>query len=257
MTTPVSLSSQITGAGSPLVILHGLFGSGRNWGGIARKLGDSHLTHALDARNHGESPWTDSMGYEEMAADTALYMESQGLTRCDLLGHSMGGKTAMTLALTRPELVERLIVVDIAPAPYRSVEHRQFAEAMLAADLSHAGHRSDADRQIAPTVEDPTLRAFLLQNLVGDPGQYRWRLNLRTIIEDFPALVGFPSVSGRFDGKVTFISGGRSRYIQPKHEAAMRAYFPNMRIEKIEEAGHWPHAEQPERFLAILRQALS
>src|SRR6056297_358673 len=157
-----------------LVIVHGLYGSGRNWGVIAKRLADSRHVVAVDQRNHGASPWFDTHSYEDMAADLADVFEETGAP-CDVLGHSMGGKAAMVLALTRPDLVNSLIVADIAPVAY---EHSQiqYIEAMKAVDLSRVERRSDADRALATGIEDQGIRAFLLQSL--DVKEKRWRLNL-------------------------------------------------------------------------------
>jgi pimeloyl-ACP methyl ester carboxylesterase len=252
----IELSTQVIGEGQPLVILHGLFGSARNWGSIARALGDIRQVHALDLRNHGASPWAPSMTYQEMAADVAAYLESRGLAPCDILGHSMGGKTAMLLALTRPELVNRLIVVDIAPVGYIRESFPEYVDAMKAVDLAHVHRRTDVDTHLAPTIPDASLRAFLLQNLVTEHGRFHWRINLDAIRANLPAIIDFPTVKGCFGGPTTFLAGERSDYIRPRDEATIERLFPRARIQEIGQSGHWPHAEQPEKFLKIVRTAL-
>jgi len=251
------LSSQITGEGEPLVILHGLFGSARNWGGICRALGDMRQVHALDLRNHGSSPWSSEMSYETMAEDVAEYITTRGLAPCDVLGHSMGGKTAMHLALTRPELVQRLIVVDIAPVAYIRESHPEYVAAMKRVDLTHTTRRADVDAQLAPAIPDDSLRAFLLQNLVNEHGRFHWRINLDGIGPNLPAIISFPEHHGGFSGPTTFIAGERSDYIRPRDEAAMHRLFPHSKLIEIGDSGHWPHAEHPDKFLKLVRTALS
>ncbi len=252
----MELNAQITGEGSPLVILHGLFGSARNWASIARGLADIRQVHALDLRNHGSSPWAEEMTYERMAEDVAGYIERRGLAPTDLLGHSMGGKAAMVLALQQPELVDRLIVVDIAPVDYVRDSFPTYVAAMRAVDLAAGHRRADIDAQLAGAIPDPLLRAFLLQNLVSEDGRFRWRLNLPGIGANLPAITAFPPSDKSFTGPTTFLAGEHSDYIRPRDEGAIRRLFPRAGIFEIGQSGHWPHAEQPERFLALVRQAL-
>jgi esterase len=254
----VSLHAQVVGEGEPLVILHGLFGSARNWASIARRLAEIRQVHALDLRNHGNSPWADSMSYEEMAADVAASIEGVQRGPVDLLGHSMGGKAAMVLALTRPELIRRLIIVDIAPVPYPHDEgFGRYLAAMRAIDLSRLQRRADADAALATAIPDPTLRAFLLQNLVSQHGHFRWRANLDAIGANLPAITGFPDTGEPFTGPTTFIAGERSDYIRPRDEIAIRRLFPEARLVEIGQAGHWAHAERPDRFVELVSEALA
>ena len=257
MATAQRLAARTAGSGPPLVVLHGLFGAGRNWMGIARRLEGIRECHLLDARNHGDSPWTETMTYPEMAEDVVAYMDEHGLAPCDLLGHSMGGKTAMTLALTHSEVVGRLVVVDIAPVSYQHSEHARFAAAMRDCDLATAIRRADVETQIAGTVHDPEIRAFLMQNLVGEPRAWRWRLNLDAILAAMADLTGFPDFERPFPGPAVFLTGERSDYVRPRDDAAIRRLFPAAARAEVGGAGHWPHAEQPERFLALLRTALA
>ena len=252
----LALASQVVGEGSPLVVLHGLFGSARNWASVARGLSDIRQVHALDLRNHGSSPWSEQMTYERMAADVALYIETRGLAPCDVLGHSMGGKTAMVLALTEPELVERLIVVDIAPIGYVRESFPEYVRAMKDIDLAHTHRRADVDAQLTPYIPDASLRAFLLQNLVSEHGRFHWRINLDGIGPNLPAIIDFPPFKYGFSGATTFLAGERSDYIRPRDEAAIHRLFPHSKLIEIGQSGHWPHAEQPERFLSLVRQAL-
>jgi len=251
------LASQVLGEGPPLIILHGLFGSQRNWGGIARALAGQFRVHGLDMRNHGDSPWRAGMTYDDMAADVGRYIDAHGLAPVALLGHSMGGKAAMRLALERPQLIAKLIVVDIAPVPYHNEQYSDYIEAMLRLDLHAIGRRADADAALKPVITDDSLRAFLLQNLVSDEGSFRWRLNLADIGANMTALIGFPGGGAPFAGPTWFLAGERSNYIRPRDEETIRRLFPKSQIIEIPDVGHWPHAEQPDRFLAMLRPILN
>jgi pimeloyl-ACP methyl ester carboxylesterase len=254
--TDVALDAQITGEGPPLIILHGLLGSARNWSGIARELQEFRQSHALNLRNHGTSPWAGSMDYESMAGDVASYMERHGLPRCDVLGHSMGGKVAMRLALTRPGRVRRLIVVDIAPVSYTHESFSSYIAAMRRIDLDQVTRRADVDAALADSIPDTNLRAFLQQNLINQDGKFQWRANLPAIAANLPALLAFPANETPFSGPASFLAGERSDYIRPRDEPILRHYFPAARIIEIADTGHWPHADRPDRVVALIRQAL-
>jgi len=254
--TALTLAAQIFGEGPPVIILHGLFGSQRNWGGIIRALAPDHEIHGLDLRNHGESPWAESMTYDDMAEDVALYIETQDLAPVTLLGHSMGGKVGMRLALTRPELLARLVVVDIAPVPYHNEHYSGYVEAMLSLPLDQVTRRADADAALKPVIADDSLRAFLLQNLVSEEGRFRWRINLADIGRNMPALIGFPDSDSRFAKPTFFLAGERSNYIRPRDRDSIERLFPGARLDEIADSGHWPHAEHPERFIGMVRPLL-
>lgn len=254
----IRLAAVEWGAGRPVAILHGLFGSGRNWATIAGRLAADHRVVALDLRNHGASPWAETMDYAAMADDVGATLAALGCRRFALLGHSMGGKVAMAAALAQGEAIERLVVVDIAPVAYPPA-HLAYARAMRRLDLSAIGRRADADAQLAPAVADPAERAFLLQNLVFDAGAARWRLNLAAIERAMPLLAGFPALppDAAYAGPALFVSGARSGYLRIEHEPAIRRRFPNARFAQIADAGHWPHAERPEAFLAVVAPFLA
>ncbi len=241
------------GDAPPLLIAHGLFGSGRNWGVIAKRLSDRGQVITLDMRNHGQSPWTKRHDYPGMARDLAEVIEAQG-GAADVVGHSMGGKAAMVLALTRPALVRRLVVVDIAPVPYGHSQAHNIA-AMRAVDLSRIEKRSDAGAQLAPHLDDPQLVSFFTQAL--DLAEKRWRLNLDVLERDMDLVLGFPEdVAGPFEGPALFLSGGESDYVRPEHRDRIKALFPAARMAKIPGAGHWLHAEKPREFEAAVRAFL-
>jgi pimeloyl-ACP methyl ester carboxylesterase len=254
--TALTLAAQIYGQGPPLIILHGLFGSQRNWGGIIRALAPENEIHGLDLRNHGESPWSDSMTYDDMAEDVAHYIETQHIGPVTLLGHSMGGKVGMRLALTRPDLLSKLIVVDIAPVAYHNEHYSGYVAAMLALPLERMTRRADADAALKPSIPDDMLRAFLLQNLVSDGGHFRWRINLAKIGANMTALIGFPESDSRYPSPSVFLAGERSNYIRPRDRESILRLFPAAIVLEIAESGHWPHAEHPERFLGMVRPLL-
>src|ERR1700693_1021351 len=237
----------------PLAILHGLFGSGRNWASIAQRLAAKRRGIVFDLRTHGASAWAGGMQYGEMAEDVLAMLDERGYRRAALLGHSMGGKAAMMAALRDPDMVERLVVVDIAPVDYRP-HHLALAQAMRGLDLTGIKRRSEADQALATAIPDAGERGFLLQNLVFEDDHARWRVNLEAIERKMPDLVGFPAVPDNavHRGPTLFIGGARSDYLLPEHEPEIRRLFPNAQIVRIEGAGHWVHAEQPAAFLQLV-----
>lgn len=241
-----------TPSARPLIIVHGLYGSARNWGVIARRLSDQRHVIAVDQRNHGDSGWQDSHSYADMAADLTEVINHFG-GHADVLGHSMGGKAAMVLALAHPELVGRLIVADIAPVPYTHSQI-QYIEAMRAVDLSRLVKRGDAIEQLAETVTDTSLQMFFTQSL--DIPAKRWKLNLEVLGREMHHIVGFPEVSGSFTGPTLFLTGGQSDYVLPEHRPKIREHFPKARFAKLPKCGHWLHAEQPRDFEASVRSFL-
>ncbi len=232
------------GTGPRVVIAHGLFGSGRNWGVIAKRLAGSFEVVTPDMRNHGSSPNYPSHSYEDLAGDLAE------LGPAHFVGHSMGGKAVMALALTRPDLVESLAVLDIAPTSY---SHSQMGplEAMRRADLSGITRRSEVTLE---GIDAPTS-AFLLQSL--DVEARRWMLNLDVLASEMPKILSFPDLGGRYEGPALFLRGGASDYVQAEHEDRIRALFPAARIETVEGAGHWLHADKPREVEAALRTFLA
>lgn len=232
-----------------LLIVHGLYGSARNWGVIAKRLSDDRQVVAVDMRNHGLSPWYDTQSYPDMAGDLAQVLEGTD-GPFDVLGHSMGGKAAMVLALTRPELVNRLIVADIAPVTY-SHSQIQFIEAMRAVNLDKVERRSDAAEQLRGIVDDPNLITFFTQSL--DIKEKKWRLNLDVLAREMPQILSFPEVTGEFDKPTLFLSGANSDYVKREYRAGIKALFPQAQFAKIPGAGHWLHAEKPREFEAAVR----
>lgn len=235
----------------PLLIAHGLFGSARNWGVICRRLAETRKVIAVDMRNHGESPWTETHRYPDMAADLAEVIAAQG-GQADVLGHSMGGKAAMALALSEPGRVRRLVVADVAPVAY-SHDQMQNVDAMRSLDPATVATRGDADRKLAEVLPDAGLRAFFLQSLDLRADPPRWKLNLDLLAAEMPHIVGWPGIEGRFEGPALFLTGELSHYVRPEHRETILRLFPAARFAELKGAGHWLHAEKPRAFEDTVR----
>lgn len=246
------LTNGTPGDAPTLVIVHGLYGSARNWGVIAKRLSDTRRVVAVDMRNHGQSPWFDSHGYDDMADDLADLIDHLG-GPVDMVGHSMGGKAAMMLALNAPGTLRRLLVADIAPVAYGHSQ-MEFIEAMRAVDLDAVERRSDAEKQLAALGVEKALQSFFTQSL-DVPGK-AWRLNLDVLAAEMPKILSFPQTDAHWDGTALFLSGGASDYVLPEHRPGIRARFPKARFAKIPGAGHWLHAENPRAFEATTRAFL-
>ncbi len=231
----------------PLLVLHGVFGAAKNWRAHAKRIGGGRRVLAVDLRNHGDSPWDDRNDYPAMAEDVAALIEKVG-GRAAVLGHSMGGKTAMTLAETRPELLERLIVADIAPVAY---SHDLTAEiaAMEAVDLTALSRRSEVEAALAERLEDPGVRAFLAHGARLDVTPPRWSVNLEAIKRWMPEIISYPQLDGCFEGPTLFLHGGASNYVLPAHRSLILRRFPNAEFETLEGAGHWLHVDRPREFV--------
>ena len=229
---------------SPLMIIHGLYGSGRNWGVIAKRLSDKFYVIAVDLRNHGDSPWFDSHNYHDMAEDLVEVITYLKI-RPDIIGHSMGGKAAMVLALKNPNLVNRLLIADIAPVKY---EHDQskFIEAMQKVDLSKVEKRSDAIMALSNFVEDKSLQSFFTQSL--DLKTKSWKLNLDILSSEMHEILSFPKIDEKFSGQTLFFRGEKSEYILAEHREIINSLFTKARFATLKDAGHWLHAEKPREF---------
>jgi esterase len=252
----LALAVQERGSGPPVLILHGLFGSAGNWAGVARALGERFRVLSLDLRNHGASPWDDRMDYPAMAEDVAQFIATRQLGSAAVIGHSLGGKVAMTLALSEPRLVERLVVVDIAPVP-RPPTHLALVEAMRGLDLARVTRRAAADALLQPRVPDDAERAFLLQNLVFGADGPRWRINLDAIAAGMDDMAGFPAAATPYLNPVLVIRGALSTYVRERDLPAFQRLFPAYRLVTIDGAGHWLHAERPQQFLAAVTPFLA
>jgi len=237
----------------PVVLLHGLFGSSGNWHGIARRLEGQHRVIVPDLRNHGRSPHAEAAGYQAMAEDVRGLLEQVSAGPAALVGHSMGGKVALWLALQHPDRVDRVAALDIAPVTYPP-RFGEIIQAMASLDLARLGNRAEADASLAERIRNPTLRAYLLQNLSLRQGRWHWRINLPTLARSLPELLDFPRPSPhqQFTGPALFLYGARSDYVHGRNLAAIRALFPNARLRAVAGAGHWLYSEQPEAVAAAL-----
>lgn len=250
--TALALACRTSGEGPPLMVVHGLFGSGTNWRGLARHWASRFTVHLVDARNHGDSPHAEVMDYTSMAGDLIALLDRIAPDGAHILGHSMGGKIAMMTALLEPERVRSLLVADVAPVTYTHDFDKEL-NALRALPLDALERRADADRLLAEHLPDAGLRAFLLQNLVLSDGRFRWRINLDAIEAGIGDLTDFVAPAGAiWSGDASFIRGGRSSYVTDTHLDAARALFPGLRVATVDEAGHWLHAEQPQAFAAAV-----
>ncbi|GAB3578954.1 alpha/beta fold hydrolase [Calidifontibacter terrae] len=245
-------------SGPRIAFLHGLFGQGRNWTRIAKELSSEFSCTMVDLPNHGQSPWTESLSYIEMAKTVAAQLRSISTEPWIVLGHSMGGKTAMLLALLEPELVRALIVVDISPVDYHGLtSFKDYVTGMLAMPLDQVHTRADADEFAKEWVDDPSVRSFLLQNLRRAGEGWRWAANLNLIAKSLDQLGGWPGnelpPGATYGGPVLWIVGGASSYVKPKYAETMRELFPHTRLVTLKGSGHWPHSQLPEVFLSTIR----
>lgn len=239
---------------SPLIILHGLFGSSSNWNTIAGRLAERFTVYTMDLRNHGTSPHADRFDYPTLAADILEFLQDAAISQAHLLGHSLGGKTAMQFALSYPQRVEKLIVVDIAPQAY-APHHDHIIDAFESVNLARVQSRQDADAMLAQTVPEAGLRQFLLTNLVRADGAFRWRMNLAGLKGSYANIVAAIG-PGTFPKPALFIRGGKSDYVQDDAIPLIQQYFPQAGIETITQAGHWVHAETPAPFLKLVMDFL-
>lgn len=269
-TRPPADRAEETRSGQAVVILHGLFGAARNWGAIARRLAAAgHLVHALDLRNHGASPWAERMDYPALAADVAAALDALDLEAPVVLGHSMGGKAALHLALTRPDRPGALVIADIAPALSPGAEGMApLIAAMADLPLETIARRADAEAALARAGVPPSLCRFLAQNLEHHPADPRrppaapstsgqawhWRLNLAVLARALPTLADFPDppAGAVYPGPALILRGGDSSYVTDAHRPLFRRWLPAGRIVTLKGAGHWLHADQPDAFAASL-----
>ena len=238
------LSFRETGSGQPLIILHGLFGSAINW----RRIGDTLKSHwrvvMPDLPNHGNSPWSDDMSYPAQAQILKNFIVRHDLSNPVIVGHSMGGKVAMALALSGQCLINRLVIVDIAPVSYPH-SHLELIQAMRALPLAQISTRHDADQFLAPAIPASGLRQFLLQNLIIESRQARWRINLPIIEQQMTLLTGFPFNEENFDVPTLFLHGSKSDYLSAADLPIIKKFFPQAVTQSIDDASHWLHVERP------------
>lgn len=252
----MQLNFEESGQGPAIVLIHGLFGDLDNLKSLSRHLENQYRVINIDLRNHGQSPWTDTMQLPEMAADLVHLLDQLGIEQTHLLGHSLGGKVAMEFALRYPERVCSLIAADIAPVAY-DARHTSILDALEALDLSAITSRQEADQQLAKSIETKGVRQFLLKNLRKDNAGWHWRLNLAGLRQCYPDLIGAPQQDGCFAGPVLFIRGGDSDYVLPEHRDAILKLFPQAESKTIAGTGHWLHAEKPSVFNGLVERFLA
>lgn len=245
--SPMNLFYRHSGAGQPLIILHGLFGSSDNWFSLAKVFAEKYSVYLLDQRNHGQSPHTPDFNYQLLTEDLYHFIEQHRLFKPHLIGHSMGGKTAMNFAVRYPDLLSKLIVVDIAPKQY-PVHHDHILDGLHAIDLATLTSRAEADRILSDTIPEPEVRQFLLKNLyrTGE-GKFQWRVNLKAIDDHIEEIGAGMQYSGTFPEATQFIKGARSNYFAPGDDDLIRQIFPAAEIVTLE-TGHWVQAERPKEF---------
>ncbi len=251
------LNYKTFGQGPPLVILHGLFGTLDNWQTLARRWAEEHTVFLVDLRNHGRSPHLDAMTYPLMAADLKTFLEEKFVFQTHLLGHSMGGKVAMQFALDYPDMMEKLVVVDIAPKPYNH-GHNAVFDAFNAVDPATLTDRSEAEELMRPHVPEDDVRLFLLKNLSrSKDGGFAWKMNLAVIERDYPHIIaGMNEDATAFEGPTLFVRGADSDYVSDGDLPAIHRFFPAATLETIAGAGHWIHAQQPEVLYEMVREFL-
>lgn len=251
----MKLNFKKSGSGPPLVILHGLFGSLDNWFSIAKELVEHYTLYLVDQRNHGDSPHASDWNYEVMVEDLRELLDAEGLEKIFLMGHSMGGKTAMNFAIAYPERVEKLIIGDIAPRHY-PIHHQRILEGLTALNLHTLQSRKEADEHLATYIPEIGVRQFLLKSLGRSAEGFVWKINLPVIVANIENVGEALAEGSRYEGPSLFLGGATSDYILPSDLATIQAHFPNYEWVSIPDAGHWLHAEQPQAVVKAIRRFL-
>jgi Predicted hydrolases or acyltransferases (alpha/beta hydrolase superfamily) len=253
----MTLNFKAFGQGDPIIILHGLFGTLDNWQTIGKKLAEHYMVYLVDQRNHGRSPHHPDFNYALMAEDLRTFMESQWIYKAHLIGHSMGGKTVMQFAMDFPDMIDQLIVVDIAPKTYAG-GHQAIFDALNQLDLGSLEHRKEADKALSKNIKDYGVRQFLLKNLTREKaGGYRWKMNLPVIQQHYQAILDTIPLNEAFEEKSLFIRGSQSNYIMDEDWPTVLSYFPNAHLATVEGSGHWVHAEAPAELLKLVSDFLN
>ncbi|TRX62783.1 alpha/beta fold hydrolase [Fulvivirga sp. M361] len=252
----MQLYHRVLGEGKPLIILHGLFGSSDNWLSVGKVLAEKYKVFLVDQRNHGQSPHSDEFNYTVMADDLQGFIDQQGIMEPDILGHSMGGKTAMKFAIKYPELWQKLIVVDIGPK-YYPVHHRTILDGLASIDLTSVASRGEADKQLANYVPHPGVRQFLLKNLARNENGFQWKINLPVIDRNIEIIGEALTDTYATDKDVLFIRGALSDYISDSDNTLIKTIFPSSSIATVDGAGHWVHAEKPQELLQLVLNFLT
>ena len=252
----MNLHYECSGKGSPLIILHGLFGSLDNWRTMSRKLSSHFQVFSIDLRNHGKSPRSDTFNYQLMTEDLKVFVNRHSLYPVCLLGHSMGGKVAMQFAVTWPGLIEKLVVVDISPKDYQP-RHAEILQRLLSINLNHYSERMEMDKALSVTIPDYATRQFLLKNMVQtNNGGFAWRFNLKSIARHYGDII--KGIDGDIccDKPTLFLKGERSDYMQKEDLVKIYRLFPHARMAIVPNAGHWLHMDAPTEFLTAVLEFL-
>lgn len=250
----MKLFCRVLGAGPPMVILHGLFGISDNWRSIARTLGEQYTVYVPDLRNHGQSQHSPAFDFNVLVDDLLGLTEEYALENIVLMGHSLGGKTAMYYALLHPQTIKKLIVVDISLRRTAvNMEHQKLIDAMMKVDFGSASSRSEVERQLETEVPSQRIRQFLMKNVYWrDRNSLDWRLDLKSINEGLTGIFEGVDIPGQYSGPSLFIRGGRSAYVRDEDMDEIKRKFPGAQLSTIPEAGHWVHADSPGEFLKAL-----
>lgn len=243
--------------GVPLLVFHGLFGMLDNWGSFGKEFGEHFPVHLLDLRNHGKSFHSEGMSHDDLAEDILNYMRHHGIDKASLLGHSLGGKAVMQFAIKYPDLVEQLIVVDIAPKAYPP-HHQAIIKALQSVDFNEVKSRQEVEEILMQYIKDKSVIQFLTKNLYWTEDKHlNWRFNLKTLSEKYSDFVGNAIKYGVFSGNTLFVGGAKSNYILPQDAFIIKQQFPNSSIVSVDNAGHWVQAENPRDFNAVVKHFLT
>lgn len=249
----MTLNYKSFGQGFPIIILHGLFGMLDNWQTIAKRLAENYTVYIIDQRNHGRSPHLPNFNYQLLAEDLQQFMEEQWIYEAHVIGHSMGGKTAMQFALNYPDMVSKLVVVDMAPKSYQA-GHQAIFDALLSVDLATTTSRKEATSQLSQTIKETSTLQFLLKNLTRNKeGKYEWKMNLPVLHQRYHRILENIEIEGPpFEKPTLFVRGGTSSYILDSDKEIIQDFFSSVSIATIPSANHWVHASAPEEFLEMV-----
>lgn len=253
----MQLYFQKMGSGSPLLILHGIFGSGDNWLTLGKRFAEHYTVYLIDQRNHGQSPWSDDFSYSYLADDLKAFMDEQGIKKAHILGHSMGGKVSMLFSQRYPECIEKLLIIDIAPKSYQLSEHKHILEMLQQVDLNAHQTRTEIDQVLKASLPDYGTRQFILKNIYrNEEKAFAWRLNVQGLYKNLHEIGKGLDTETTYDGPTLFINGGKSRYIQPEDHVKIKRIFRRSELLTIPDAGHWVHAEAPDALFTAVTHFL-
>lgn len=252
----MDLNYKVFGSGEPIIILHGLFGTLDNWQTVAKKLAEQYMVYIVDQRNHGRSPHVEGHNYKAMAEDLASFMEENWIHHAHVIGHSMGGKTAMQFAIDFPDMLDKLVVVDIAPKKYKG-GHQTIFEALLSVNLEQVQKRKEVETQLSKYIDDVGVRLFLMKNLSRKKeGGFAWKMNLQEIYMNYSNILDEIIIDPAVSNETLFVNGGKSAYVSLEDQAFIKTCFTQVQFQTIEDAGHWVHAEQPQALIHCLNSFL-